>query len=207
MFSRKPPPRALSHHPAKPVPPAPPPIPTQGQRENAPAPTASLTSKLAQVPVPKASIEASPEEGHVTIGKGCRVHGKVADCRKLSVYGILEADVVADTLVVHKGGGISGTVHANDAEIHGVVEGTLVVRAHLAIEGTGHVTGDIRYRTLAMKTGARLHGNIVCSEAEGEPTAEVIPINGAHQNGSNGLALGLPIVRPPIEVGSNISRS
>ena len=134
------------------------------------------------------------------------MHGKIADCRKLSVYGILEADVVTDMLVVHKGGGISGTVHANDAEIHGVVEGTLVVRAHLAIEGTGHVTGDIRYRTVSMKTGARLHGNIVCSEADAEPSAEVIPINGAHQNGSNGFALDLPIIRQPIDVGSKILR-
>lgn len=88
-----------------------------------------------------------------------------------------------------------------------MVEGTLVVRGHLEIEGTGHVTGDIRYRTLAMKTGARLHGNIVCSETDAEPTRDVIPFNGAHQNGTNGFALDLPIIKHSSEPKAIVARN
>jgi cytoskeletal protein CcmA (bactofilin family) len=140
---------------------------------------------------------AAQEEGLVVIGKGTRVHGKIGDCRKLDVHGILEADVVADTLVVREGGGIKGTVQTDNMEIYGVFEGTLIVHEHLSIESTGHVTGEISYRTLAIQTGAQVNGTVICREQEvaAEPesatTADIIPINGAHRTEINGGDLGM----------------
>lgn len=145
---------------------------------------------------PARSASVSHEEGLVVIGKGARVHGKIDNCRKLDVCGILEADVVTDMLIVRQGGGIKGTVQTDNAEIHGVVEGTLVVHEHLDIQSTGDVAGEICYQTLAIQTGARMRGNLVCQEAPRaeparapEPTADVISITG-HQHGSNGAAVG-----------------
>jgi cytoskeletal protein CcmA (bactofilin family) len=144
-----------------------------------------VSSSLPQPRMPTAIAAAMPapsdnrhdsadplrEEGWVVIGKGTRVHGKIGDCRRLDVHGILEADVVADLLVVREGGGIKGTVQSDNAKIHGVFEGTLVVHDHLEIESTGNVTGDVSYRTLAIQAGAKLRGNIVCSEADAEAAA------------------------------------
>lgn len=158
-----------------------------------------VSSPLPQprIPSPMASPGPSPtdnrhenvdplrEEGWVVIGKGTRVHGKIGDCRRLDVHGILEADVVADLLVVREGGGIKGTVQSDNAKIHGVFEGTLVVHDHLEIESTGNVTGDVSYRTLAIQAGARLRGNIVCSEAEAE-------VEAAPADSSSGNVISLP---------------
>ena len=143
-------------------------------------------------PAPKELVPAQSqaEDGLVIIGKGTRVNGKIGDCRILDVYGILEADVVADLLIVREGGGIKGMVQSASARVHGVFEGTLMVHDHLEIQSTGQVTGDVSYRTLAIQAGARLRGNIVCSQPEPpetaaiEPTSNVIPIMGMTGDGS-----------------------
>ena len=134
----------------------------------------------------KAAADTKPsEDGIVIIGRGTRVTGKIGDCRMLDVHGVLEADVVADFLVVREGGGIKGIVQSTSARVHGVIEGTLVVSDHLEIQNTGQVTGDVSYRTLAIQAGARLRGNIVCSEPEpvelddADSASNVIPISGA----------------------------
>lgn len=124
-------------------------------------------------------------DGVVVIGKGTRVHGRIGDCRTLDVHGILEGEVVTDLLIVRAGGGFKGNVQTDNAQVHGVYEGTLVVHEHLDIECSGHVTGDISYRSLSIQTGARLRGNILCTEPDNEteapadpaPTADVIPLN------------------------------
>jgi cytoskeletal protein CcmA (bactofilin family) len=128
------------------------------------------------------TVDPLHEEGWVVIGKGTRVHGKIGDCRRLDVHGILEADVVADLLVVREGGGIKGTVQSDNARILGVFEGTLVVHDHLEIASTGHVTGDVSYRTLAIQAGARLRGNIVCSEPDADAEADIAPGDDARGN-------------------------
>ena len=133
------------------------PVPTQR------SPTVPVTApQLPQKELVPAQSQA--EDGLVIIGKGTRVTGKIGDCRILDVYGILEADVVADFLVVREGGGIKGVVQSASARVHGVFEGTLMVHDHLEIQSTGQVTGDVSYRTLAIQAGARLRGNIVCTE-------------------------------------------
>ncbi len=150
-------------------------------RASSPLPQPRIPNPVAAAgPVPSdnrhESVDPLREEGWVVIGKGTRVHGKIGDCRRLDVHGILEADVVADLLVVREGGGIKGTVQSDNAKIHGVFEGTLVVHDHLEIQSTGHVTGDVSYRTLAIQAGARLRGNIVCSEPDEEVAAAPVDI-------------------------------
>lgn len=158
-------------------------------------PTIGATSAL---PPKEANARLAPpnEEGLVVIGKGTRVVGRISDCRKLDVHGILEADVVADLLVVRDGGGIKGTARTDHAEIHGVFEGTLVVHEHLDLQKTAAVTGEISYLTLSIQTGAKMRGNIVCHEPEPEPQrapepmADVIQLNGSHHIGANGIESG-----------------
>lgn len=116
------------------------------------------------------------EEGLVVIGKGTTVHGTIGDCKILDVHGILQANVVADLVIVRKGGGIKGHVQTDRAEVHGVFEGTLLVHEHLQVEATGFISGEVSYRTLAIQTGAKLGGNIICSEPEHDIAAATTPV-------------------------------
>lgn len=99
-------------------------------------------------------------DGLVVVGQGTRMSGRIETCRRLEIYGILEADVSAEMLIVHKGGGIKGTLEAQSAEVHGVVEGSLVVENLLDIRQTGHVSGELMYGRLAVESGAQVLGSI-----------------------------------------------
>lgn len=168
---------------------------TDAEMRLSPVPPQRVAAPMMSPPTQPSPRELVPaqsqaEDGLVIIGKGTRVNGKIGDCRILDVYGILEADVVADLLIVREGGGIKGMVQSASARVHGVFEGTLMVHDHLEIQSTGQVTGDVSYRTLAIQAGARLRGNIVCSEPEPaettmiEPSSNVIPIMGMTADGA-----------------------
>lgn len=133
-------------------------------------PTYSAMSSGSSSPLPGPD---GHEEGIVVVGRGTRMQGKIGDCRKLDVHGILEADVVADIVVIRDGGGIKGTVQTNRAQIYGVFEGTLLVHDHLDIYKSGSLTGDISYRTLSIETGGKLRGNII--NREQDPVVEQVP--------------------------------
>lgn len=121
------------------------------------------------------------------------------------MYGVLEADVVAEKLIVREGG-VRGTIQSDEAEIHGVVEGNLTVHNHLDIRQTGYITGDVIYGSMATATGGRLQGNIhvrdeetdnPATTANGSAFAEVDePDDRLFGSGSvesiNGRTFGLP---------------
>ncbi|MFV0295187.1 MAG: polymer-forming cytoskeletal protein [Hyphomicrobiaceae bacterium] len=118
------------------------------------------------------SSGAAMPDGLVVVGKGTNVHGTIGECRRLEVHGILEGDAIAEEILVCAGGGIKGTVQADRADILGVFEGTLIVHEHLELGSTAEVTGDVSYRSFAMKAGARLSGNIICQAQSAEPESE-----------------------------------
>jgi len=138
--------------------------------EPRPSTEIATIAKPGPTPIPDTKSENSNapswvyEEGVVIIGKNTRIGGSIGDCRILEVHGILEADVVAEVLIVREGGGVLGTIQVDRAEIHGIVEGTFTVHEHLDIAATGNVSGTISYQTLAVATGARLIGDITITE-------------------------------------------
>jgi len=133
---------------------------------------ASSASLVAETPASKtirgvgekaASIETMSvpcKDGVVIIGKGTEVSGTIGTCQVLEVHGVVEADVVTERLIVREGGGIRGNVHADNAEISGVVEGVLVSYEHLEINSTAEVWAEVKYQTLAVAKGAILKGSI-----------------------------------------------
>lgn len=106
------------------------------------------------------SSVASYPDGLVVIGPSSSVSGKIDACRILDVHGVLQADVVTEMLIVRHGGGVKGTIQTVNAEIHGVVEGSLSVHEHLDIRATGRVSGGVTYKTLAIATGAKFLGTM-----------------------------------------------
>lgn len=111
-------------------------------------------------------------DGLVVVGPGTRVSGRIETCRRLEVYGILEADVSTELLIIHKGGGIKGTLEAQSAEVHGVIEGSLAVENLLDIRQTGHVSGELMYGRLAVESGAQVLGSI-----QQRPRDQAKPVN------------------------------
>ena len=171
---------------------------------------ASPENVTAGAPIDRPDDVVSPEDGIVVIGKGARVSGSIADCRKLEVCGILEADVVADLVVIRHGGGLKGEVRTTNAQVHGILDGSLTVHGHLEICATGEVSGDVTYGTFSVATGAKVQGAIQTRSVlrDAERPVELpddLHVENGLNNGANGtlqapngvpMRMPTPVVRP-----------
>ena len=53
-----------------------------------------------------------------------------------------------------------GTIAVDQAEIRGRFEGEITVRKQLVIQGTGKVSGKVRYAKIKVEEGAELSGDL-----------------------------------------------
>ena len=78
--------------------------------------------------------------------------------------------------IVRNGGGFRGTCVADHAEVHGVVEGGIVVHGLLDVRSSGHVAGNITYEQLSVAVGAHVSGQLETPAA----------VAAAHHGGGSG---------------------
>ena len=85
---------------------------------------------------------------------------EITDCDTLVVEGRMEATLDSRVLEIAQNGVFQGTIAVDNAEIHGRFEGELTVRKQLIIQGTGKVSGKIKYAKIKVEEGAELSGEI-----------------------------------------------
>ncbi|MCD6040590.1 MAG: cell shape determination protein CcmA [Burkholderiales bacterium] len=97
---------------------------------------------------------------------------EISDCDTLVVQGRMEATLDSRVLEISEHGVFQGTIAVDQATIHGRFEGELTVRKQLIIEGTGKVSGKIRYARISIKEGAELSGEVsVLDKGQASATA------------------------------------
>jgi cytoskeletal protein CcmA (bactofilin family) len=126
----------------------------------APAPAAN-----AAAPAPsetKAEMKGEErKEAKLVVGPEIKIKGvEISDCDTLVVEGRIEATLDSRVLEITQNGVFQGTIAVDNAEIHGKFEGELTVRKQLIIQGTGKVSGKIRYAKIKVEEGAELSGEI-----------------------------------------------
>lgn len=99
-------------------------------------------------------------EGVVLIGQGTNLQGDVTNCNIVDIQGVLEGNVSAKVVIVRNGGGFRGSCVADHAEIHGVVEGEVIVHGLLDVRSNGQVAGNVTYEQLSVAVGARVSGQL-----------------------------------------------
>ncbi|MBX9926939.1 MAG: polymer-forming cytoskeletal protein [Hyphomicrobiaceae bacterium] len=98
----------------------------------------------------------STQAGVMIVTAETAIKGTVRRCRRLEVMGYVNGEVVADEIIVHRGGRIDGKIKARSTSVAGTVEGDIVVDGLLQIAETGSVNGTVQYGKLAMDAGADL---------------------------------------------------
>ena len=88
------------------------------------------------------------------------VRGEIRNCRQIEIYGFVEGDVAAQSLLVHQSGRCYGTIKTEQAEIHGTLQGDVVVKHLIDIRSSGSVTGNVQYGQLAMESGGNLSAEV-----------------------------------------------
>ena len=126
----------------------------------APAPAANAT------PAPTTETAVQPasdarKEAKLVVGPDIKMKGaEISDCDTLVVEGRMEATLDSRVLEITEHGVFQGTIAVDQATIHGRFEGELTVRKQLVIEGTGKVSGKIRYAKIRIQEGAELAGEV-----------------------------------------------
>ena len=134
------------------------PVPTPAPQ----GPQGSAQPMAAQQQRPPQPRPREPTERRtLVVGRGISVQGTVADAERLVVEGTVEASMIhATELSIAQGGVFKGEVEVEDAEIAGVIDGTLTVRGNLIVRATGKVLGTARCRRLQVEDGGQITGRI-----------------------------------------------
>ena len=79
------------------------------------------------------------EQGVLIVTEDTVIRGvrEMRNCRRLEVHGYVEGDVAADAVLVHKTGRLFGSLTTDTAEIHGMLQGDVVVRNLIDIRSSG----------------------------------------------------------------------
>lgn len=102
----------------------------------------------------------SATKGTMVVGKDMAVRGAIRNCKLVEVYGYIDGEIAAQTLVIREGGRVFGRIRAEAVEVHGTMQGTAFVKNLMTIGRAGSVTGNIQYGHLAMELGAELSADV-----------------------------------------------
>ena len=139
-----------------------------------PAPAASSPAP-APAPSEVADKHEERKEARLVVGPDIKMkHAEISDCDTLVVQGRMEATLDSRVLEIAEHGVFQGTIAVDNATIHGKFEGELTVRKQLVIEGTGKVSGKIRYAKISIKEGAELAGEVAVLD-KSQVSATVTP--------------------------------
>ncbi len=112
------------------------------------------------------------ERRTLVVGRGISLQGVVQDAERLVVEGTVEATMIkAAELSISPGGVFKGEVEVEEAEVAGVIDGTLTARHSLIVRATGRVLGTARCRRLQVEDGGQITGRIEMI-TEGAPSSQ-----------------------------------
>ncbi|MGC2081455.1 MAG: polymer-forming cytoskeletal protein [Xanthobacteraceae bacterium] len=92
-----------------------------------------------------------------SISSGLSIIGKIIGHGALTIFGRVEGEVRASTIVIAENAEMLGDVVAEELTVSGQVKGTIHAN-RVKLNSTGVVEGDIFHRTLAIEENARFEG-------------------------------------------------
>jgi|SRR6516162_5200350 len=98
---------------------------------------------------------AAPEVS--SISSGLSIVGKIVGHGSLTIFGHVEGEVRASTVVIAEGAQMEGDIVAEELTIGGHVKGTIHAN-RVKLNNAAVVEGDIFHRTLAIEENARFEG-------------------------------------------------
>ena len=94
------------------------------------------------------------------ISETVSIEGTINSSGAIDVAGLVKGPVISKELIVRDTGSITGTIEADDVEIHGHLDGKVSAQ-NIVIGATGTVKGDIEFaNNLKTENGADIDGYI-----------------------------------------------
>ena len=119
------------------------------------------STSVQRTPRSVAASSAAPEVS--SISSGLSIVGKIVGHGALTIFGHVEGELRASTVVIAEGAQMEGEVSAEELTIGGSVKGTIHAN-RVMLNSTAVVEGDIFHRTLMIEESARFEGTSRRSE-------------------------------------------
>jgi cytoskeletal protein CcmA (bactofilin family) len=113
------------------------------------------TLSAQQVQRSAVASSAAPEAS--SISSGLSIIGKIVGHGAVTIFGHVEGELHASTVVIAEGAQIEGEVVAEELTISGRIKGTIHAN-RVKLNSTAVVEGDIFHRSLAMEENAQFEG-------------------------------------------------
>ncbi len=111
-------------------------------------------------PMPKAE-QQSNDAAISLIAAGMKIVGNCETEGTIRVEGSVEGTLKAGkSIVVGRGGEVTGDIVTQDAVISGRVSGNIVAESRLELQSTCDIQGEIRSRRVQLDEGARFNGQV-----------------------------------------------
>jgi cytoskeletal protein CcmA (bactofilin family) len=132
-----------------------------------------------QIPAPAQQFQrltgahaAAPEsmEEISSISSGMTIVGKIAGEGTVRVFGRIEGELHASSVLISDGGHVEGDVVADELTIGGRVKGTIHA-SRVKLNSTAIVEGDIFHRSLTIEENARFEGSSRREDNIGDTTS------------------------------------
>ena len=107
--------------------------------------------------MPRRAVAASAAPEVSSISSGLSIVGKIVGHGALTIFGHVEGELRASTVVIAEGAQMEGDIVAEELTIGGHVKGSIHAN-RVKLNSTAVVEGDIFHRTLAIEENARFEG-------------------------------------------------
>ncbi len=170
----------------------------QAQQQNfAPTPVIQQTpANMTAQPQQRLETRAAQQgQGRrLVVGPDISLNGEITSCDILVVEGQVQA-VLKDCkqMEIAPSGYFKGNAELQDAAIHGLFEGNLVVHGDLYVSPSGKIRGSLRYNSMQVEKGGEISGEIESINAPGPRTAQATaPAGGTRGTPRGANAQGAP---------------
>lgn len=94
-----------------------------------------------------AFTNSDEKQSPTIIGAGCQLNGDIKTDHTVQIHGIVHGDISAETLVIGRGGTVTGNVQTKTLFLHGNLDGDATVNV-ANVFSNAKMTGTLTYKTL-----------------------------------------------------------
>ena len=120
----------------------------------------------------KADQHVSPDVVQCMIGKGVNLRGDMDFSGGLHVDGNITGNIDGHNersrLTLSREGSITGDIKVAEAEINGNIVGDVHASGTVILHPQSHVTGNVYYGKIEIRSGARISGKLIANNPQGD---------------------------------------
>jgi len=94
-----------------------------------------------------AFTNADEKKSPTIVGAGCKLKGNIDTDHTVQIHGVVHGNIVAETLIIGRGGKVIGDITANTLFLHGSLDGDANVKV-ANVFSNATMSGTLYYKTL-----------------------------------------------------------